>query len=63
MNDNKLKINEAGNIITQEDLQELIGKSAQTIYRWKRKGLPSMMGNLYYLPDVIQWMRENGRLG
>lgn len=48
-------------IVTQKELQKIIKKSSITIYRWKQKGLPTMIGNMFYMPDVIKWMSENSR--
>jgi len=44
--------------VTQKELQEKLRKTAKTIWRWKKNGLPVLDGNLYDVEEVEAWLRR-----
>ena len=48
-------IRDDGTVATQEDLAELLGKTRQTIIRWKKDGMPIEDGGGYDPVRVIEW--------
>ena len=46
-------------IYTQKELQKILKKSNVTIWKWKKKGLPVLDGNLFDWNEVEVWLKRN----
>lgn len=58
MKDNVTGGNQMNEKVTQKELQEKLRKTAKTIWRWKKNGLPVLDGNLYDVEEVEAWLRR-----
>jgi len=53
-------ISDSGTVATQEALAELMGKTRQTIIRWKKDGMPTEPDGSYDPIKVLEWRSELG---
>lgn len=51
-------------LITRNELAEILGVSTRTIYRYQLKGMPKYKGSItgtvrYDLKEVLEWINNN----
>lgn len=55
-------------LMTQNELCNVLGVTRKTLYLWRKQGLPSLWANdgvnmyLYNLEIVWRWMKQNNKI-